>query len=115
MTDKLAGIKFGDRVRVTFEGEVVSPHNRVSVLEIREDGGVHHDTSWFSQQHIDSPTFKIERIEAPIKVGDTVFDAAAGSRAEVVGEVVTRGNRYLWLDGGASGFRTRHESAVIRA
>lgn len=112
MTDKLAGIKPGDRVRVTFEGEFERGNDQDTVYIFADGGSI---SSAFLSGEINATTFKIERIEAPIKVGDTVFDAAAGSRAEVVGEVVTRGNRYLWLDGGASGFRTRHESAVIRA
>ena len=66
MTDKLEGIKPGDRVRVTFEGvvEVAKGHLRVCVAQ---------GTSMVAYDNeMAQDTFQIERIEPPLKVGDRV-------------------------------------------
>lgn len=109
--DMLKSLNAGDRVRVTFEAEVLG-HDIDGDVYVMANGGlartiVRHGVA-------SAPGFKLEVIEKPIAVGDVVFDPLAGSSATVIGEIVTGGNRHLWLDGGPSGFRTRHESSVSR-
>ena len=107
----LKSLNTGDRVKVTFEAEVLG----------RDIGGDVYVMANGAQARTiirhgvaSAPGFNLEVIEKPISVGDVVFDPLAGSKATVIGEIVTGGNRHLWLDGGASGFRTRHESSVSR-
>lgn len=69
MMDKLEGISPGDRVRVTFEG-VVSRDRPVCV---KMDGSEGQAWSWWATKpEVAAPTFKIERIEPPLAVGDRV-------------------------------------------
>lgn len=69
--DKLAsaGVKAGDRVRVTMEG-VVGEIIGGDEVKIRFDG--HRVESYTHRNVIAAPTFQIERIEPPLKVGDRV-------------------------------------------
>lgn len=109
---KLDGLKEGDRVRITFEGTVDNFDSSLKVC-VCPDNQI--GFSWILSDLVtSSPAFQIERIDPPIIVGDFVFDPAAGSRATVVGEIIRNGSRFLWLDGGASGFRTRHEGALTK-
>ena len=69
-TNKLDGIKPGDRVRVTFEGVVDNCEGqRVSVVP--DDGEFPH-LKIFQGKGIAAPTFQIERIERKIAIGDLV-------------------------------------------
>lgn len=112
MTNKLDGINRGDRVRVTFEG-VFSKIAENGGFNIAPDGGTYE--TFFDGSEVLSNGFHIEKLAEPLKVGDRVFDSLAGSCATIIGEVFRDDQRHLWLDGGPSGFRTRHESAVKQA
>lgn len=73
-TDKLAGIKPGDRVRVTFEG-VVGDNPRPDIpdvypLAVKTDG--REVENIFHGGTVKAPTFHIERLEKPLEVGDRV-------------------------------------------
>ena len=68
--DKLSGIKPGDRVRVTFEGERIDFRER-SGIAIKMDGPLSGEVQFVAAE-IDEHTFQIERIEPPLKVGDRV-------------------------------------------
>ena len=73
MTNDLDGIKPGDRVRVTFEGEIT--HASASGLNIDRDGlffDSRHVGAGFDKKAINAPTFQIERIETPLQIGDRV-------------------------------------------
>lgn len=108
MSDKLAGLKEGDRVRITFEGRVVDGLR----LRVRPDGAP-DNVFWYADLgEAEADTFKVERLAPSFSVGDVVFDPVAGGHATVVGIIERNGGRWLWLDGGPSGFRTRNESAV---
>lgn len=83
MTDKLEGIKPGDRVRVTFEASVidaggVSEHP----IKFRPDGAP--IDAWPSLSIINQPTFHIERIEKSLGVGDRVRGKTSGDSGEIV-------------------------------
>jgi len=68
MTDKLKDINKGDRVRVTFEGEIATcRHNYFNVML---DGG--RTKSGFVSDEINAPTFSIEKLATPLAVGDRV-------------------------------------------
>lgn len=107
----LKSLNAGDRVKVTFEAEVLGRDFGGDVYVMANGAGgrtiIRHGVA-------SAPGFKLEVIEKPIAVGDVVFDPLAGSNATVIGEVVRGVNRHLWIDGGPSGFRTRHESSVSR-
>lgn len=91
MTDKLSGIKAGDRVRVTFEGEV----------EFCDFGGVHikvaggdRFSSAFTADDTKSPHFHIERIEKPLAVGDKVVPAMP---SHCYGELLAISGTKAWV------------------
>ena len=65
---KLDGIKAGDKVRITFEGEVSCPTVSDPILVVNTDGNVIR--FWVNDTKRD--TFSIEKIEPPIAVGDRV-------------------------------------------
>lgn len=109
--DMLKSLSAGDRIKVTFEAEVLGRDIGGDVYVMAN--GAHGRTIIYHGV-ASAPGFNLEVIEKPIAVGDVVFDPLAGSSATVIGEVVSGGNRHLWLDGGASGFRTRHEASVSR-
>lgn len=67
--DKLAGIKPGDRVRVTFEGSYRPGINGFFIL--LDGTGRAHEVG-FANTALPTDTFQIERIEPPLKVGDNV-------------------------------------------
>lgn len=71
MTDKLEGIKPGDRVRVTFEANLPdrTPYEYGAVYLSLEG---QTDVLIFAQT-ANASHFQIERIEPPLKVGDTVL------------------------------------------
>ncbi len=81
MTDKLASIKPGDRVRVAFEGKFERGGDDDTIYIFADGGSM---SSAFLSGEIKAPTFKIERIESPIKVGDKVL--MDGIEHTVVGE-----------------------------
>ena len=89
MTDKLEGIRPGDRVRVTFEG-VYRGGSRFQLDDMTGDD----TTTYFAPQEVAAPAFQIERIKPPLKVGDRVRIKDGGS-----GEV-------LGLQGGEAWLRT---------
>jgi len=66
--DKLAGIKPGDRVRVTCEGRFEA--NFSHGLHLILDG--HAGPHGFMAENVAAPTFQIERIEPPVQVGEMV-------------------------------------------
>lgn len=72
MTDKLHGLKPGDRVRVTFEARVTKLYANDGVMLALE--GVDPVTTClpYSPGEVASPALQIERIEPPLKVGDRV-------------------------------------------
>lgn len=70
MTDKLEGIKPGDRVRVTFEANVIRLDDDGAWLN--RDGLIRECEDWWGPLATNSPTFQIERIEPPLKVGQVV-------------------------------------------
>ena len=68
MTNDLDGIKEGDRVRVTMEGEVQSVDGDfLAVVIVKGEGNC-----IFTAEERRSPGFKLERIEAPLQIGDRV-------------------------------------------
>lgn len=101
----LDDIKPGEKVRVTFEGE----------LQYRDMGG----GLWFKnggvfREETQSLVTQIERIEPPIAIGDQVLDTLGMAIFTVIAEVERTGRRLLWLEGGPKGFETRFESDVRR-
>jgi len=73
-TDKLAGIKPGDRVRVTFEARVLEQDDFSSdTLGVALDGSHAGECVLFPRRQRNAPTFHIERLEKPLEVGDRVF------------------------------------------
>lgn len=75
MTDKLSGIKAGDRVRVMFEGDVCQAEGQWIDITVDEGDSV---SCTFSTLDLQSPHFHIERIEKSLGVGDRVKDIAYG-------------------------------------
>lgn len=69
MTPKTQGLAPGQRVRVTFEGEV--RRSARGTLSVTHMGWIHS----FGVEEVDNPTLHIERIEEPLKVGDRVRDS----------------------------------------
>lgn len=77
MTDKMSGIKAGDRVRVTFEASVIDAgHVGEHPIRFRPDGASIDALPGVSI--LNQPTFHIERIEKSLGVGDRVKDIAYG-------------------------------------
>lgn len=76
MTDKLSGIKAGDRVRVTFEG-FVKRELMSTGMSILMDGATESQTFFHNEATAD--TFHIERIEMPLKIGDKVNNEFYGA------------------------------------
>lgn len=81
MNDKLSGIKLGDRVRVTFEGDVCQAEGQWIDITVDEGDSV---SCTFSTLDLQSPHFHIERIEKPIGVGDRVRGKTSGDSGEIV-------------------------------
>lgn len=67
--DKLQGLKPGDRVRVTFEANVVRPDDGGLWLN---RGALDTGEDWWGPKAIADSAFQIERIEPPLAVGDLV-------------------------------------------
>ena len=100
---KLAGIKKGDRVKVSFEGRVssISPRG-VNVT----DEGLYYDSKirevGADLPHFESTNFTIKVIESPLKVGDPVFNAfclnhSRGGKIEALIEI--DGEQYAVVSG----------------
>ena len=86
--DKLAGIKPGDRVRVTFEGVLKDRSPDTTIVMVETDQGVSDACVWMSAR----ATFQIERIEPPLKVGDRVrIDG------EEIGKVLAVSDGLAWV------------------
>lgn len=81
MNDKLSGIKAGDRVRVTFEGDVRQAEDKWIYITVDDGDSV---SCSFSDLDIQSPHFHIERIEKPLGVGDRVRGKTSGDSGEIV-------------------------------
>jgi len=107
--DKLAaaGIKPGDRVRVTFTGRVVSPRN--GALDVIQDGEGSQEPIWFTRDDLSEEGFQIERIDPPLKVGDRVRFKRGYGDDRVSFELVAfrEGQCVLWgpLESGMSSAR----------
>ena len=77
---KLDGIKPGDRVRVTFEGVYTGGEYTIDGISVFYPAGDKvmiradhsHESIVWRENEINAPTFQIERIEPPLKVGDRV-------------------------------------------
>lgn len=83
MSDKLSGIKAGDRVRVTFEASVIDVgHVGEHPIRFRPDGASIDALPGVSI--LDQPTFHIERIEKPLALGDHVRGKTSGVSGEIV-------------------------------
>lgn len=73
MTNKLAGIKPGDRVRVTFEGEVTESGSGEAFSVFIDGANKYQVRSWWgTRSEVNAPTFQIEKLATPLKVGDRV-------------------------------------------
>lgn len=68
---KLDGYKVGDRVRVTFEGVVQGRVETDPDLPVIWDGG--RTCRYINAYNAEAPTFHIERIAQPVKVGGHVY------------------------------------------
>lgn len=92
MTDRLQGIKPGDRVRVTFDARVMKTYANDGVMLAIE--GVDPTTTClpYSPSEVASPTFQIERIEPPLKVGDRVRHKGE------VGVIVAMSRGFAWVE-----------------
>lgn len=78
MTDKLSGIKAGDRVRVTVEGYVYAGiFAEAGPVSFRVGFGEGRSLLVTSEEVRDG-VMEVERIEKPLAVGDRVKDAAFG-------------------------------------
>lgn len=109
MTDKLEGIKPGDRVRVTFEANVVRLEDDGAWLN--RDGLIRECEDWWGPLATSSPTFQIERIEPPLKVGDRV-ECIDGRQK---GYIIAIDGNLAWLHMNRSGARwTRSLSDLER-
>lgn len=80
--NKLEGLKAGDRVKVTFDG-VIDDTGFVGGIGVGVCGGARL-SSLFSPQDIDSPSFTIEKLPDPIKVGDRVKNHLSSDLGEVL-------------------------------
>lgn len=81
MSDKLAGIAPGDRVRVTIEG--VAKHTDQGTVSVYTEAG--SPVVYATADEVDSPAFQIERIEPPLKVGDRIAFKVNGSVGVLLG------------------------------
>lgn len=79
---KLDGYKVGDRVRVTFEGVVQGRVETDPDLPVIWDGG--RTCRYINAYNAEAPTFHIERIAQPVKVGDMVKHRGRNTTFEVV-------------------------------
>lgn len=100
MTDKLNGIKPGDRVRVTFEGVVTDDAPDHFSIGVHIDGG-DPVFSAFTGSDVSSPTFQITRIEPELAVGDMVT-WGTGVRSHEIVAIKEKEWAVLWSDEFAS-------------
>lgn len=89
MSDKLAGIAPGDRVRVTFEGTVDGCGD--AQVEVIPDGGALNHIKTFRGDVLEASTFQIERIEPPLQVGQMIRN-----RGEI-GVILALGGTFAWV------------------
>lgn len=122
--NKLDGIKPGYRVRVTYEAVVTDANSAGLSVHIDTLQG---DDGTSGQAHIArittpeaaAPTFKIERIEPPLKVGDRIYNIKAynpydkSGRIEAFAEI--DGKSYAIVSGFCSGFGISLASDYARA
>lgn len=97
MTDKLNGIKPGDRVRVEFEGVVTEGF---PLLRIHPDG-CKDGVSWWPGGEERTSSFQITRIEPELAVGDMVTWGTGVLSHEIVA-IKEKEWAVLWSDEFAS-------------
>jgi hypothetical protein len=93
----------GDRVRLTMEGLVI---RTVDSLHVLVDG---RDTrTYYFNEELSAPTFKIEILEAPLAVGDRVTVATCG-----VGKILAIDGGFAWVRW-SSGARGEHPLSSLK-
>lgn len=110
---KLDGIKAGDRVRVTFEGDYIGPLVGHDMARFVVPGAVHELRITYKE--VEQPTFQITRIEPAFKVGDRVKAAGVCDASTIVaflsdGRVVCE-----YEAGETTGVCARHPSVLTHA
>lgn len=86
--DDISDIKKGDRIKVTFEANVT----KVNPICFMPDGATLESRP--NQATLDAPTFRIERIAAPIAIGDKVSLKCT----EMYGAVLAIDKGRAWVD-----------------
>ena len=89
MTDKLKGIEPGCRYKVEFEA--ITKYVSVGIVNFEITPGT---VTTISADEIAHPSFKIEPIEEPIKVGDRVLFG----RSDYQGSVLAIHKRMAWVE-----------------
>lgn len=107
---KLEGIKPGDRVRVTFEGEM-SETSAVHFWPVVSDG-MSAPTMWVMPDVHCPP--QIERIEPPLKVGDRVNKVEGGKVVVPNLTVIGIFGEWAWVERDGYPFSSYYASCLER-
>lgn len=92
--DKLDGLKAGDHVRVSFDGIVSNQSDVVyGAWGVLVAEG-HKESNAFMPEDLCAPSFRIERIEKPLAVGDRVVPSQP---SHCYGEILAISGDKAWV------------------